>query len=138
MKHCGIRHREGPSMIEVLNRHSGAKATVKRDTGGTVASEEAAHRRGGSAKRRATGGTVASEEDYGGPVPPEEGYKRGGSAKRRAMGGPAQRLTRGEPTGQRGGSNPSHMLTRGDDVGGRKAGGAMKRAMGGVGKLRHS
>ena len=80
--------------------------------------------------------------DAGGPVPPAGGFAKGGLATggcaKRASGGDtgAARLTRGESVGGRtGGDNPSHDLTRGKSTCAAK-GGAMRRAMGGVGKLR--
>ena len=71
-----------------------------------------------------------------GPVPPSGGFRKGGHACRKAAGGtPAERLTRGESTGERGGANPSHELTRGESTHAAH-GRHMKRAMGGAGKTR--
>ncbi len=96
MKHNMTRHASGPSMIEVMMKHSGSK------------------------------------RDAGGSVPPSGYFKEGGSVK----GNPSKGLTRGDSTGKEKGKSPAHTMWSGHAT--RNQGGAMCRAMGGVGKLRHS
>lgn len=108
IKMKGLRHREGPHYAEVLFKKCKHK----------------------------------NHHDAGGSVPPAGPYKKGGPVKCRSHGGsventPARDMDKGESIGKRGGDSLMRKMDQGHSIGRRASGGPIKRAMGGVGKIRH-